>query len=371
MSSDGQALRPQPREGLMNIPLYIPGKAEIDGAAPIHKLSSNETPLGASAKAVDAYRQLAGNLELYPDGGSALLREAIGEVHGLHPDRILCGAGSDEILSLLSYAFMERGDEAIYSEHGFSYYPIVIMAAGATPVVARESNLTTDVDAILAAVTERTKMVFIANPNNPTGTYLPSSEIRRLHAGLPGNVILVLDAAYAEYVTRSDYETGIELAATSENVVMTRTFSKIYGLANLRLGWCYAPTAILEALYRLKEPFNVTGATQAAGVAAIRDQDFVRAAVAHNTEWLPKVSEALEALGLRVTPSVGNFILIHFLDEPGKSAAEADAYLLKRGCVLRQVGAYGLPNALRMTIGSAEACETVVGHLAKFLKGEA
>ncbi|WP_321447733.1 histidinol-phosphate transaminase [uncultured Cohaesibacter sp.] len=369
MSSSGQPQRPQPREGLLDIPLYVPGKAEIDGAAPIHKLSSNESPFGASSKAMDAFRQMTGNLELYPDGGSVVLREVIGEVHGLHPDRILCGAGSDEVLSLLCYTFLERGDEAIYSQYGFAVYPIAIQAAGGVPVVAEEQDLTTDVDAILAAVTDKTKMVFLANPNNPTGTYIPVSEVRRLHAGLPKHVVLVLDAAYSEYVSENDYEAGIELAATTENVVMSRTFSKVYGLASLRLGWCYGPQAIIDAMNRIRPPFNISGAAQAAGVAALRDQDFIRKAVVHNKEWLPKTSAALEALGLKVTPSVGNFILIHFPDAPGKSAAEADAFLQTKGCVLRQVGGYGLPNALRMTIGTAEACEAVIGHLAEFLKG--
>ena len=226
-------------------------------------------------------------------------------------------------------------------------------------------------DAILAAVNEKTKMVFLANPNNPTGTYLPFSEIRRLHAGLPGHVVLVLDAAYAEYVTEQDYEAGIELAGSSENVVMTRTFSKIYGLASLRLGWCYGPKAVIEAMDRIRGPFNVSGPAQAAGIAAIADQDFVRTAIAHNREWRQIVTERLEALGLVVTPSVANFVLIHFPDEEGKLAADADDYLLRQGCVLRRVTGYGFPNALRMSIGTAEACETVIGHLADFMKGGA
>ena len=371
MSLSGQLDRPKPRDGVMDIPLYVPGKGKSMGEGPLHKLSSNETPLGASPKAVDAYRQVAGQLELYPDGASTSLREAIGELHGIHPDRILCGAGSDEILSLLAYTFLEKGDEAIYCEHGFLVYPIAIQAAGARPVVVAEKDLTTDVDAIFAAVTERTKMVFLANPNNPTGTCLPFSEIRRLHQGLPGHVVLVLDAAYAEFVTAHDYEAGIELAGSAENVVMARTFSKIYGLANLRLGWCFGSEHIINAMNRIRGPFNVSGAAQAAGVAAIRDQDFVRAAIAHNSEWRPKVTEGLEAIGIKVTPSMGNFVLMHFPDVPGKTAAEADAYLLKHNCILRRVENYGLPHSLRMTIGSAEACETVLAHLADFMNGVA
>ena len=369
MSLKQEPVRPKPRDCVTGIPLYVPGKSKANGNGRVHKLSSNESPLGASPKAVDAYRQMAGQLELYPDGGSSSLREAIAEVHGIHPERVLCGAGSDEVLSLLANSYLESGDEAIYCEHGFLMYPIAIQAAGATPVVAMEKDLTTDVDAILAAVTDKTKMVFLANPNNPTGTYLPFSEVRRLHKGLPGNVVLVLDAAYAEYVTNTDYEAGIELAGSSENVVMTRTYSKIYGLASLRLGWCYGPQAIIDTMNRIRGPFNVSGPAQSAGIAAVRDQDFVRSAVEHNNEWLPKVIKALEGIGLTVTPSVANFILIHFPEVPGKTAAEADKYLLDRGCVLRRVDSYNLPNSLRMTIGTQEACEDVIANLTEFLNG--
>lgn len=366
----GRPSRPQPRPGVLNIAPYVPGKSAAIGGAQTFKLSSNETPLGASPKAIEAFRQSAGQLELYPDGSASALREAIGDVHGINPSRILCGAGSDEVLSLLAYAFLSEGDEAIYSQHGFLVYPIAINAAGATCVVAPETDYTANVDAILSCVTEKTKMVFLANPNNPTGTYLPFSEIRRLHAALPGDVILVLDAAYAEYVTKNDYEAGIELAGSSENVVMTRTYSKIYGLANLRVGWCYGPEAIIDAMNRIRGPFNMNGPALAAGVAAVRDQDFVKEAVAHNEIWLPKVTKAFEDIGLVVTPSVGNFILVHFPQEGGKTARDADQYLLQNGCVLRLVGSYGLPDCLRMTIGSAEACEIVIKLLTQFMKGD-
>ncbi len=367
-STTRPASRPIPRAGILDIAAYVPGKHKSNGGAKTYKLSSNETPLGSSPQAVAAYKALADSLELYPDGSSTSLRAAIGKAHGLNPDHIICGAGSDEILSLLAYAYLGAGDEAIYTEHGFLVYPIAIRAAGATPVVVPEKDLTTDIDAILAAVTPRTKMVFIANPNNPTGTYIPFDEVKRLQAGLPANVLLVLDAAYAEYVRRNDYEAGIELVATCENVVMTRTFSKIYGLATLRLGWGYAPEHVIDALNRIRGPFNVTGGAIAAGAAAVADKAFVEAAVEHNERWLPWVSAEMEKLGLSVTPSVGNFVLIHFPDVAGKTAADADAWLLDRGCVLRQVANYGLPNALRMTIGSEEANRAVVACLAEFLE---
>lgn len=359
--------RPQPKPGVLDIAAYVPGKSKGSHGKTVHKLSSNETPLGTSVAAKEAIEVVAQHLELYPDGAATDLRAAIGEVYGLNPDRIICGAGSDEVLSMLAYGYLAPGDEAIYSEHGFLVYDIAIRAAGATPVVAPEKNLTTDVDAILERVNEKTKMVFIANPNNPTGTYLPFEEVRRLHEGLPAHVLLVLDAAYGEYVRRNDYESGIELAATSENVFMTRTFSKIYGLASLRVGWGFGPAHVIDALNRIRGPFNMSGVAIAAGIASVRDRDFVAHSVEHNEKWLPWVTEELEKLGLKVTPSVGNFVLIHFPDEDGKRAKDADAYLLERGCVLRMVGNYGLPNSIRMTIGSEDANRTVVAHLADFL----
>ncbi|MEP3045414.1 MAG: histidinol-phosphate transaminase [Roseibium sp.] len=359
--------RPKPKAGVLDIAPYVPGKSKGTHGKTLHKLSSNETPLGCSKAAREAIDAVAKNLELYPDGASTELRAAIGDVYGLNADRIICGAGSDEILSMLAYAYLGAGDEAIYSEHGFLVYEIAIRAAGATPVVAPEKDLKTDVDAILARVTDKTKMVFIANPNNPTGTYIPFEEVKRLHEGLPPHVLLVLDAAYGEYVRKNDYESGIELAATSENVVMTRTFSKIYGLANLRLGWGFGPSHIIDAMNRIRGPFNVSGVSIAAGVAAVKDREFISAAVDHNDKWLPWVTAELEKLGLKVTPSVCNFVLVHFPDEAGKRASDADAYLLERGCVLRLVGNYGLPNAIRMSIGSEEANRTVVAHLEDFL----
>ncbi|CAN7334284.1 histidinol-phosphate transaminase [Bosea sp. LjRoot9] len=371
------ASRPVPRPGVLDIQAYVPGKSAAPAGVKLHKLSSNETPLGPSPKAVAAYGSLSGKLELYPDGSSTKLREAIAGRYGLDANRILCGTGSDELLQLVTKAYLGDGDEGVFTEHGFLVYRIAILAAGGKPVVVKETNFTADVDAILAAVTPRTKIVFLANPNNPTGTYLPFDEVKRLHAGLPGNVLLVLDAAYAEYVRRNDYASGLELVAESENVVMTRTFSKIYGLANLRLGWLYGPAHVVDALDRIRGPFNVNGAAIEAGAAAIADEAHVASAIEHNDKWLAWTTAELEKLGLSVTPSVGNFILIHFpakpgeMTKPGKTAKEADAFLTRRGLILRAVAAYGLPDALRMTIGSEEANRLVVAALADFLAGKA
>ncbi|MCZ0735018.1 pyridoxal phosphate-dependent aminotransferase [Phreatobacter sp. AB_2022a] len=359
--------RPQPRPGILAIDAYVPGKSGAPGVAKVYKLSSNETPLGASPRAIEAYRQIADKLELYPEGSSAALREAIGRLYGLDPGRLICGSGSDELLSLITNTYIGPGDEGIFTEHGFLVYKIAILAAGGTPVVVKERDLTTDVDAILAAVTPRTKVVYLANPNNPTGTYLPFDEVKRLHAGLPKSVLLVLDAAYAEYVRRNDYAGGIELVASSDNVVMTRTFSKIYGLAGLRIGWLYGPDHVVDALNRIRGPFNVNAAAINAGVAAIEDQAFVQAAIEHNERWLPWLSAEIGKLGLAVTPSVGNFLLIHFPKTAGKTAADADAFLTSKGLVLRRVAAYGLPDALRLTVGSEEANRYLVATLAQFL----
>lgn len=365
------ATGPNPQPGIAAIAAYVPGRSKAPGSEKVFKLSSNESPLGASPRAVAAFAQIGEHLELYPDGAATELREAIGAHYGLNPDHIVCGAGSDELLSLLAQAYLGPGDEAIYCRHGFLVYEIVIRTNGATPVAADETNLTADVDAMLALVTERTKMVFLANPNNPTGTYVPFDEVKRLHAGLPADCILVLDAAYAEYVSKNDYESGIELVATAKNVVMTRTFSKIHGLAALRLGWVYCTPSIADTLNRIRGPFNVNAPAIAAGVAAIQDVEFVDSAVAHNDQWLPWLRTELEALGLKVTPSVGNFILIEFPDKETHSAAAADAFLLGRGIVLRQVGNYDLPNALRMTVGTEEANRETVAALAEFLGSKA
>ena len=359
--------RPQPRPGVLKIQAYVPGKSSAPGVAKVFKLSSNETPLGASPKALAAYNAVGQHLHDYPDGPATELREAIGRTYGLDPSRIVCGAGSDDLLNLLARAYLQDGDEAIHTTHGFLVYPIVTLGAGATPVVAPEKEYTADVDAILARVTPRTKIVFLANPNNPTGTYIPFDEVKRLHAGLPKHVLFVIDAAYAEYVKRNDYESGIELVATSENVVMTRTFSKIYGLAALRLGWLYGPAHVVDAVNRIRGPFNVNAPSIAAGVAAIADIGHVERSREHNEKWLAWLTDEIRKLGLTVTPSVGNFLLIHFPETKGKTAKDADALLTSRGLVMRAVGAYHLPNALRMSVGTEEANRGVVATLAELM----
>ena len=357
---------PTPNPGILDIAPYVPGESTLPGGVKPIKLSSNETPLGPSPKAIEAYLSEAKTLALYPDGASTALRDAIGRVYGLNPAHIVCGSGSDEILNLIANAYLGVGDEGIFTAHGFLVYKIVIMGNGATPVVAPETNFTTDVDAILACVTDRTKVVFVANPNNPTGTYIPFDEMRRLRAGLPGHVLLVIDAAYSEYVRRNDYEAGLELVATTQNTVMTRTFSKIHGLAALRLGWAYCPAPIADVLNRIRGPFNVSQPSISAGIAAIEDGAHQEKAIAHNDQWLPWLTGEIERAGFRVTPSVGNFILVHLPDHPGRDASAADAALKARGIIVRRMGGYGLPNALRITIGSADENRAVASAFAAF-----
>ncbi len=358
---------PRPRASILDIAPYMPGESEIAGANRVFKLASNESPLGPSPAAIEAFRAAAQELTQYPDGTAHGLRAAIAERHGLNPDNIVCGNGSDELLTLLAQAFLEPGEEAIHTEHGFLIYPVAIRAAGGVPVVAREENLTASMDNILACVGPRTKLVYLANPNNPTGTYLPFNELKRLQQALPAHVLLVIDAAYAEYVEQPDYEAGIELVGSSSNVVMTRTFSKAYGMAGLRIGWMYAPRHVIDVINRIRGPFNVNVAALAAGAAAMRDQAHLRRAVAHNSRWRDWLHEQLAALGLEVTPSVANFLLIHFPDTPGKTAQEADAYLKRHGLILRRVAGYGFPNALRVSIGPEEANRLLVDALREFL----
>jgi histidinol-phosphate aminotransferase len=363
------ATAPVPRPGILDIAPYVGGEATAPGALRPIRLASNESALGPSAKAVAAYRALAGEIHRYPDGSAAELRGALGRHHGLDPERIVCGSGSDELIGLLLRAYAGPESEVLYSRHGFLMYPIGALAVGATPLAVPERQLTADVDGFLARVTPRTRIVFVANPNNPTGTYLSAEEMARLHAGLPRDVVLAIDAAYAEFVNRNDYEPGIALVNRAENVVMLRTFSKVYALAGLRLGWAYCPPAIADVLNRIRGPFNVSAPALAAGVAAVEDVAALARARAHNQRWLPWFSERLSGLGLPVTPSVGNFVLPRFPDDPRHNADAAFAFLQARGILTRQMGGYGLPQHLRITIGTGEEMEIVAAALAEFMAG--
>ena len=354
-----------PKPGVLDIVPYVGGRAHVPGVSNAHKLSSNESALGPSPMAMEAYRSAEKSLSLYPEGSAGILREAIAAHYGLDPERIVCGNGSDELLTLLAHAYLRAGDEVMFTRHGFLVYRIAALANSAVPVEVAEKDFRADVDAMLARVTSKTRLVYLANPNNPTATYLPHDEARRLHAGLPKDALLVIDAAYSEYIRRNDYEPGIEMVASFPNVVMTRTFSKIYGLAGLRIGWAYCPASVADVLNRVRGPFNVSVPAQLAGAAALKDRAHVEASFAHNEKWRAWLTENIRKLGLRVDESVTNFVLVHFKDT--KTAASADTFLSKRGVILRGTAAYNLPACLRMTVGPEDANRAAVTAIAQFM----
>ena len=358
---DSSFTGPRPAASMLRIAPYEQGKSDINNEPAPIKLSSNESSFGPSPKAVEAYHQAADKLHRYPDGAQTKLRQAIAEVHGLEPSRIVCGNGSEELIGLLVRAFVEPGEELIISENHFVMCRIYGLAQGAEVIMAPEQDFGTDVDAVLERVTPKTRMVALANPNNPTGTYLPRSEIQRLHGNLPNHVLLLLDGAYAEYVDAKDYDPGMDLAHEAENVVMTRTFSKIYGLAGLRIGWAYCPGEVIDIVQRIRTPFNANSAAMAAATAAVQDQPYIQQIRRHNARWLNSLSEELTALGLRVVPSVANFYLVVFDGSSGKNAADAAAALEARGIVLRPLRAAGAEqDVLRITVGNDEENQSVL-----------
>jgi histidinol-phosphate aminotransferase len=357
----------EPRAGILDIQPYKPGAADAPGVANPAKLSSNENALGCSLKAVMAFESAVSRLHRYPDGGATLLRDAIAREEGLDAGNIVCGTGSDEILQLLGRAYLNPGDKVVQSQYGFLVYRLVAMQSGARLVSAPERGYTTDVDALIAAAGDDTKIVFLANPNNPTGTYISDAEVRRLRDALPPTTLLVLDAAYAEFVDNADYAAGMELALERDDVFVTRTFSKIHGLAGLRLGWGYGPKAIIDVLNRVRGPFNVNLPAIEAGAAAIADRDFMQRSATHNATWVDYLRQQLGGLGLEVTPSVCNFVLVHFSKTAGKTAADADAYLTRHGLIVRGVAPYGLPDALRITVGKEADNRRLVEVMSEFM----
>lgn len=354
---------PEPKPGIMDIAPYVAGKAKAKGATRIIKLSSNENPWGPSPKAIEAYSAAAGNLGRYPDSGHEALRSAIAAAYTIPAANIICGAGSDEIIGLLVHAYAGAGDEVLFSRHAFLMYKIYTLGNGATPVMAPEKNLTVDVDALLAHVNARTKIVFLANPNNPTGTYVPYSDVKRLREKLPEHVILALDAAYAEYMQADDYNTGHELVAKGNTVVM-HTASKIYGLPALRIGFGHAPSHIIDVLNRIRGPFNVNAPALAAGIAAFEDQAYVKSIIAKNTEQRARIVSACESLGYPCVPSHTNFVLVHV----GSKAEALNAHLTARGIIVRDVNAYGLPEHLRISVGTAEENGLLIDALTAFAR---
>ena len=364
----GAAQRPLPKPGILEIHAYVPGKAAAEGVAEPVKMSANENPLGCSAKAQEAYEAAERSLHLYPDPRASMVRAAIAERYRLEPERLIFGCGSDEVFQLLNQAFLEPGDNIVQGQYGFAAFAIGAYACQAQVRRAREPNYTIDVDELLACVDERTRLIFLANPGNPTGTWIPTSEVRRLHEALPPSVVLVLDGAYGEFARDERFDDGLDLARTAANVVVTHTFSKLHGLAGLRIGWGYAPAEIAAAVDRIRLPFNTSVPAQRAAVAALADEEFQRATLDLVETWRPWLTQQLGGLGLEVVgPSAANFVLVGFPKAPGRTAAEADAFLSSRGLLVRGVGNYGLPEHLRITIGLEPHNRAMVEALAEFM----
>ncbi len=355
----------EPRPGVARLAPYVQGKSTLEGVSEPIKLSSNESSQGPSPLAIEAYNNYTAQLNRYPDGNQWQLRRAIGEVHGLDPDRILCGNGSDELIQLMVRAYVGGDHQALVSENGFVMSNIHCISQGAELVIAPEKNHRVDVDAMLERVTDKTRFCTIANPNNPTGTYISGDELRRLHAGLPDNCLFLIDDAYAEYVMASDYSDGADLVDEFDNVVMTRTFSKIYGLPALRIGWAYCPTGVFNLVQRIRTPFNTNGPALAAAAAAVRDQDYMLTVKAENTRWRDCISAHLTGLGIEVIPSETNFYLLRFDEGSGKSGTGAAGFLQSRGIIPRPAG--GSDQSLRITIGSASENEAVLSALDDYM----
>lgn len=357
-------------EYLLEIKNYKPGKAKVVGKNQVVKLSSNENALGASSKAIKAYQDHAQDISRYADGSCEALREALAKKNNIDAQNIVCGAGSDEILALITTAFASVGDEVIYSKHGFLMYPISAKRVGAKPVVVEEKNFKIDVDDLQKKLSKKTKIIFIANPNNPTGAYLNEKEILEIINLVGSEVLIVLDHAYDEFVEAKDYPNAIALAKKYPNIVVTRTFSKIYGLASLRLGWSFSSQEIAEVLNKVRGPFNVGGAPQFAGVAALNDEEFLQKSKAHNSKWLKiffaefAKMDRSNSLQIKAHPSVANFILLEFKDET--TAQKVNESLLANGIILREMSSYHLPNCLRMTIGTDVENEALLKIIKEF-----
>jgi len=350
----------------------IASKPAITGAPAagrVVRLHLNEGALGPSPQAMEAMRAVAERIDRYPGIDASGLAMALAGKHGIDPERIVLGCGSDELIQFLCLAYVEPGEEVIHTQYGFLLFPMAARIAGGVPVSAPDDGFTASVDAILERVTPRTKLVFLANPNNPTGTCLPAAEVRRLRAGLPDRVLLVIDAAYAEYVQRADYTAGIELVEATDNTVMLRTFSKAFGMAGLRLGWAYCPRPVADTLYSVRPPYGVNAPSLAAGVAAIGDQAFQDATVAHNGRWMPWLQERFRALGLEPMPTAANFMMLRFPAEPGRNAEAVRPLLAGRGILVREMAGYGAPEYIRLSVGREDENRLVVDAVGDFLNG--
>ncbi|WP_426050852.1 histidinol-phosphate transaminase [Brevundimonas sp. SL161] len=356
---------PAPKPGILDIAPYVGGKSSIVGIAEPIKLSSNENALGAGSKAREAYEAAIKNIHIYPDGRATKLRTAVAEHHGLEPERLIFGNGSDEVFALLNQAYLTPGDNIVTGQYGFLAYRISALGCEAQVKLAPEPGYKAEVDALLAEVDERTRIVYVSNPSNPTGSYNSGEEIRRLHEALPPHIVLVIDEAYAEFVTEADWETAFPLAREAANVVVTRTFSKIHGLGGLRVGFGYAPIGVAEAVDRIRLPFNVSIPGIEAATAALGDEAHQKASREMVQTWRPRLTQAIRGFGFEVLPSAGNFVLILFKDEKRNAAAASD-YLNSRGIIVRPVGGYGIHDGLRITVGTEDQNRAVIDALSEF-----
>lgn len=368
MTDAAHAPAPQPKPGILAIAPYVGGKSRIDGVAEPMKLSSNENALGAGHKAREAYQAAIANIHIYPDGRANKLRDAVAAHHGLEPERLIFGNGSDEVFALLNQAYLTAGDNIVTGQYGFLAYRISALANEASVKLAPEPGFKAEVDALLEQVDERTRLVYVSSPSNPTGSYNTADEVERLHAALPPHILLVIDEAYAEYVTEPDWKTSFPLARDSANIVVTRTFSKIHGLGGLRIGFGYAPLAVAEAVDRIRLPFNVSVPGIEAAVAALGDQAHQTASRELVQTWRPRLTQAIRGFGFEVFPSAGNFVLVRFPDERRNAAAASD-YLNGKGIIVRPVGGYGLPDCLRITVGTEDQNRAVIDALSEFAAG--
>jgi len=358
---------PQPRAEILDISPYVQGKSELCGQASAIKLSSNESSFGPSPKAIEAYQSMAASLHRYPDGSQNQLRRAIADVYSLDAEKIICSNGSDEILDMIYRSYLTAGDEIILSANHFSMCALYAKIQGARIVLAIENNYVTSVDDLLGKLTPDTRMVTLANPNNPTGTYLNAEQIKRIHACLPSDVLFVIDAAYAEYVSYADYDSGTSLVDDFDNVIVTRTFSKIYGLSALRLGWAYCPQAIIDVLQRIRSPFNTNSPAMVAAIEAVKDQNYIDRIRLHTAKWQQRIEKELSALGIRVIPSAANFYLLNFNQCAGKSALKAADFLEAEGIIPRPVRTSDGEDVLRITVGLDGENEAVIMALRKYM----
>ena len=358
---------PMPRPSILDIMPYKGGDGTLPGFENTIRLASNEGALGPSPKVIEVLNNSNLELHRYPDGGATMLREGIGKHFDHDPERIVCGAGSEQLISAICRAYAGPGDEVLISEHAFVWYSIVAKAVGATPVKAPEPNLYADVDALLSCVTGKTKILFLANPNNPTGTAIGACELKRLHAGLRDNILLVVDSAYAEFIEWTEYSTGADLVDAARNVIMTRTFSKLYALSALRIGWAYGTPEMIDTINRVRSPFNVNSAAQVAGLTALEDKEHNEKTRAHTTRWRTCLTHVMRELGYEVPDSLGNFILVRFPVEPGKTAQDADQYLRDKGIITRAQGSVGLPDCLRISIGTEPEMRAIMDAMEAFV----